>query len=70
MDATITENFMDAKDADIAYQIRCKRSWMDRVTVAAKALGLSPAAYIRMVVTQRMNDDGTPHTETPKKPKK
>jgi len=31
--------------------------WIDRVTKVAERLGLSISAYIRMVVTQRMNAD-------------
>lgn len=65
----VTENVMAKPSSDeAAYQIRCKRDWLARVQKAAKALGLrSSADYIRMVVTQRMDQDGI---DPPKPPRK
>ncbi len=40
--------------------VRAELEWVGRVQEAAKALGLSASAYIRMVVTQRMDQDGIP----------
>ncbi len=62
---------MTSDRKDVPYQIRCTRDWIDRVEYAANRLGLSSAAFIRMVVTQRLDADGIPETPPPpkKKPK-
>jgi hypothetical protein len=61
-----------AERKDVPFQIRCAQSWLDRVQEAADALELSAAAYIRMVVTQRMDQDGVAKRDhsAPKKPRK
>lgn len=68
MQAILTGVLM-ASDHDemVAYQVRCRRSWLDRVQKAAEAIGLSAAAYIRMTVTQRMDADQVPPSPKPKK---
>lgn len=53
----------------INYQIRCDPDWLGRVERAAAKLGLSKTAYIRMVVTQRMDADEVP-VEDPAKGKR
>lgn len=58
-----------AERKDVPFQIRCAQSWLDRVQESAEALGLSAAAYIRMVVTQRMDQDGAPKKDAAEKPK-
>ena len=55
---------------DVAYQLRCDPDWLDRVERAAKKIGLKKAAYIRMVVTQRMDAEGVPDQAPPDKKKK
>lgn len=57
----------DTDPKNITFQMRCPQSWLDRVSVAAEALNISNASYIRMVVTQRMDADNVP---PPKKPKR
>ena len=63
-----TEITMTAEN-QIAYQIRCRITWMDRVRTAAKRLGLSPAAYIRQAVTKQLDADGAPEEESIKDPR-
>jgi hypothetical protein len=60
--------FMADERKDAPFQIRAARSWIARVQFAAEQLGISAAAYVRMVVTQRMNQDGVP--DPSKKPKR
>lgn len=55
---------------EIAYQIRCDPDWLNRVDRAAKAIGLKKAAYIRMVVTQRMDADGVKKDDPGEKARK
>lgn len=67
---------MASDKSDVAYQIRCTRAWIERVHSAASDLGLSAASYIRMTVSQRMDQDGVPKpgrkprdsTRKPKRP--
>jgi predicted DNA binding CopG/RHH family protein len=61
---------MDDKRKTVAYQVRCSPDWLDRVKRAAAELGLGPAAYIRMVVTQRMNADAVAAPPTNRPPKR
>jgi hypothetical protein len=62
MSSALAETRMASDDArkTVAYQIRCEAAWIERVRDAARRLSLHPAAYIRMVVTQRMDQDNIP----------
>lgn len=42
------------------YQLRCSEEWLERVQRAADALEMPVASYIRMVVTERMDQTGIP----------
>lgn len=67
---TVTELPMTFERKDVPFQIRCSRSWLDRLEQAADKLGLSAASYIRMTMTRQMALDGFPPDDTlpPKKP--
>ena len=47
----------------VTFQIKCDPPWLDRVKKAADSLGISAASYIRMVVSQRMDQDGIPRVK-------
>jgi hypothetical protein len=45
-----------AKKAETGrYELKADREWLERAAKAAKKLGLSLAAYIRLVVTEDMD---------------
>lgn len=58
--STAVAEFVMRSDSEkmVAYQVRCPKSWIDNVRRAAKSLGMSAAAYIRMKTTQGMIQDG------------
>lgn len=66
MNPAIAELPVSQKKAK-TFQMRCEIAWLERIERAADSLGLSAAAYIRMVVTQRMNQDNIP-VDDPKPP--
>jgi len=71
MSAAAETTMAEQERKDIPFQIRCSASWLERIQFAADALGLSAAAYIRMVTIERMNQDGIPTSPPPqKKPKR
>lgn len=70
MPPMLAELPMTSERKDVPFQIRSTRNWLDRVERHADALGLSAAAYIRMVVTQRMDQDGEPKPAPTRKPTK
>lgn len=67
MSAATEELMADDTKKTVPFQIRCAPEWLRRVQEAADSLGISAASYIRMVVTQRMNQDNVPKPRTPKK---
>lgn len=67
MPAATAEKVMDKKE--VAYQIRCSRAMMDRMEYAAGQLGLSVAAWLRMLAMKDMAEHSIPETP-PKEPKK
>lgn len=50
---------------DQRIDLRAPKSWKGRVDEAAAKKGLKASAYIRMVVTERMDADGIPRQEKP-----
>lgn len=73
MTTAVTENRPMSDPKIVAYQVRCSREWIDRVEFAANKLGLSAAGFIRMAITQRLDNDGVPahppkQKRLPKKP--
>ena len=67
MSCTSTISMPTKKSAKI--EVRAEPEWVDRVQRAAAALGLSASAFARMVLTQRMDQDGVPPQAKPRKPK-
>ena len=57
------KNVTPNEDKTIAYQLRCKESWMERIRIAAQSIGLSPASYVRMILTKQMDADGIPQAK-------
>lgn len=55
------------KQPTVMFQARHSEEFMERVKAAAERLNISAASYIRMVVTQRMDQDNVPHPKPPKK---
>jgi hypothetical protein len=60
---------MASERMDVPFQIRCPRSWLDRLEIAAELKGISAAAYIRMVTSERMDADGVPRKTAKRKGK-
>lgn len=54
------------KEPMTMFQARHSKQFMDRLQAAAEQLNISAASYIRMVVTQRMDQDGVPGARSPK----
>lgn len=57
MSTTATGVLMSSERKSVPFQIRCTRSWLDRVEAVAARLELSAAAYIRTVVTRQLEQD-------------
>lgn len=55
MPTTVTALMADPAKKDIPFQIRCTEAWLERVKEKAEVIGLSAAAYIRMIVSQHMD---------------
>lgn len=55
---------------DVVIQIRVGKGWNRRAEEAARRKSLPLSTYIRLVVTERMDDDEIPEPEPePKKPR-
>lgn len=70
MSALATANVMTDEDADdlsTFIQFRCGQVFKAWVEKAARAKSLKPAAYIRMVLNDRMKADGIEPPAPPKK---
>ena len=65
MNLLATGKDMTEERQAVTFQIKCAESWLDRVKMAADKKGLAAAAYIRMVVSERMDLDSVPDQKPP-----